>query len=58
MKQILKGGEQRMTIEETEKLLDELNLVEHEALNVITYRGNEIPVEVPECFDLKINNQN
>lgn len=47
-----------MTIEETEELLDELNLVEHEALNVILYRGYEIPVEEEVYLDLKIKSQN
>ncbi|MBE0425835.1 MAG: hypothetical protein IBX72_04205 [Nitrospirae bacterium] len=47
-----------MTIEETEELIDELNLVEHEASNVIIYRGCEIPIEEETCFDLTMNNQN
>lgn len=49
-----------MTTEETNELVDELNLIEHKELNVITikYRDNEITVELPECVDLKINNQN
>ena len=47
-----------MTTEETEKLIDELNLVEHEALIFIIYRGNEIPIGEQICFDKIIDNQN
>ena len=47
-----------MTTEETEELIDELNLVEHEAVNVVIYRGCEIPIEEQVCFDVTIDNQN
>jgi hypothetical protein len=47
-----------MTTEETEELIDELNLVEHKRLNFILYRGCEIPIGEQICFDVTIDNQN